>query len=777
MPAPPGSFPDSRMTVAAPSLQTRTTPGETALDDPIEWDVFTRWSHDASGVKTGESALQISGMHCAACATTIEQALAGLDGVLSVSASAAAGRASVRWDPARSRPSAWVHAIRRAGYDAVPDAAAPARGLRRQEHRTMLWRLFVASFCAMQVMMFATPSYVAGPGDLSPDMRQLLNWGSWLVSLPVVAFSATPFLRGAWRALVTRRIGMDVPVALGVLITFLASTGATFDPDGVFGHEVYFDSLTMFVAFLLAGRFFEMRTRHRAADSLESALACMPEVASRLESDGVWREVSVRRLRPGDRVRVAVGQAFPADGRLREGRTTVDEALLTGESTPVAREPGSILVAGSLNVGDPVVMDVERVGADTRFQAIVSMMRDAMTQRPGVARIADRWAGPFLWAVLVAAGGAALAWSFIDHSRAVWVAVAVLVVTCPCALSLAVPSTLLAAAGALARRGVIVQRLESLESMALVRKVFLDKTGTLTEDRPRLAGCRLLEAGLSEQDLLARAASLAQWSTHPYSRALVDSGAAAGLPARWAEVVESVGQGMQGRDEAGHSWRLGSRAWAVAPEGPLPASGEEPPAGQVWLSREGRPLAVFSFDEPLREDAQPVVRRLQRAGRTVTLLSGDESARVRRMAERLGLEEWVASASPEGKLQAVAQARTLGQRVAMVGDGVNDAPVLAAADVSLAMGHGALVSRSQADAVIASDRLSGLADTFELADRAAQLIRQNLVWALVYNAACIPLAVVGWLPPWAAGLGMALSSVLVVLNAMRVGRARPAVMP
>lgn len=758
------------MTVAAPILPASAAAGEVALDDPIEWDAFTRWSHDASGVKTGESALQISGMHCAACSTTIEQALMGLDGVLSVNASAAAGRASVRWDPARSRPSAWVQAIRRAGYDAVPDAAAQARALRRQEHRTMLWRLFVASFCAMQVMMFATPSYVAGPDELSLDMRQLLNWGSWLVSLPVVAFSATPFLRGAWRAVVTRRIGMDVPVALGVLITFVASTGATFDPGGAFGLEVYFDSLTMFVAFLLAGRFFEMRTRHRAADSLESALACMPEVANRLDADGVWREVSVRRLRPGDLVRVAVGQAFPADGRLTEGQTSVDEALLTGESTPLVREPGGQVVAGSLNLGAPVVMAVERVGADTRFQTIVSMMRDAMAQRPGVARIADRWAGPFLWAVLVAAGGSALAWSFIDPSRAVWVAVAVLVVTCPCALSLAVPSTLLAAAGALARRGVVVQRLEALESLSSVKQVFLDKTGTLTEDRPRLAACLPVDGGRDPQELLVCAGSLASWSTHPFSRALAEARAASRDPWRWSAVAETVGCGLEGRDDTGRLWRLGSLAWAGSGAAAGVESERPAPQGQVWLSLDGVVQAAFVFDEPLRADAREVVQRLQQAGRQVSLLSGDQPERVQRMADRLGLQDWRASASPEGKLQAVSQARAGGTRVAMVGDGVNDAPVLAAADVSLAMGQGALVSRSQADAVIASNRLSGLADTFEVADRAARLIQQNLTWALVYNAACIPLAVVGWLPPWAAGLGMALSSVGVVMNALRVGR-------
>jgi P-type Cu2+ transporter len=460
------------MTAAANATSPLSAAADAArlLDDPLEQGRFTRWVAGPQGQRWAESALQLAGLRCAACSGIIERALMGVDGVATAQVSAAAERATVCWDPERTRPSALIAAVRAAGYDAVPDASAPARELRRQVQRQALWRLFVAAFCAMQVMMFATPSYVADPGDLTDEMRQLLNWGSWILTLPVMAFSAWPYLRGAWVALRARSIGMDVPVALGIVITFVASSGATFQPGGLFGHEVYFDSLTMFVSFLLGARWLELQSRHRAADALERVLARLPETAWRIGADGQATPVSVLRLHLGDRVRVPLGQSFPADGVLEAGSTQADEALLSGESSPVDKRPGDAVVAGSTNVGSPVVMQVQRVGGDTRLETIVSMMRSALTQRPSLARLADRWAAPFLWVVLLLAAGAAAVWSVIDPSRAVWVAVSVLIVTCPCALSLAAPATLVATARGLVRRGVLLQRLDAIEVLATVAR-------------------------------------------------------------------------------------------------------------------------------------------------------------------------------------------------------------------------------------------------------------------------------------------------------------------
>ena len=713
---------------------------------------------------TAESSLRVGGMHCAACAGLIEQALLRVQGVQSARVSAAAQCATVRWDPRLTRPSALVEAIEQAGYDAVPDTAAAARAMRQRESRTALWRLFVAAFCAMQIMMLATPAYVSAPGELAPDLKRLLDWGGWLLSLPVLWFSAAPFFAGAWRALRQRRIGMDVPVALGIAVAFIASSGAAFDPGGLFGHEVYFDSLAMFVSFLLGGRFLEMRARHRAEKALEDASQHLPNTVMRLGCDGRVEVVSATRLRVGDRLRIPVGQAFAADGVLLEGATQADESLLTGESHPITKRRGDSVSAGSMNLQSPVLMRVDGAGADTRYEAILALMRSARTQRPALLASADQWAAPFLWAVLLLAAGAGAVWSVIDPARAVWVVVSVLIVTCPCALSLAAPSALLAAAGAMGRRGVLLRRLDAIQGLARMQQLFVDKTGTLTEGGMRCVEVqRLGEAEQSTDALQGIAASLAACSHHPLSVALRDSVVASDMV--WRDLRELPGQGLEGIDAAGRCWRLGSAAWVASP-----VAG--PPGPQTHLGCDGQLLLRFVFDERLRSDAITAVRDLQADGVRVHLLSGDAPERAAQIAAQLGLgpTEFSGGMSPADKLAALRSAQQGGAFVAMLGDGINDAPVLAQADVSLAMGEGALVARTQADGVLVSNRLGDVVRARALTKKALTVVKQNLAWAAAYNAACVPLALMGWLPPWAAGLGMASSSIFVVLNSLRLAR-------
>ncbi len=748
--------------------------GLQVLDDECEIGRFSRWRVTEGGQRVAESALRIGGMHCAACATAVEQALAGVAGVLDAKVSAASACATVHWVFGATTPSALVQAVAQAGYQAVPDTAAGARSLRLKESRDATWRLFVAAFCAMQVMMLATPSYLGQSGHLSPDLKRLLDWGGWLLSLPVMLFAAAPFLRGAWRSIQGRRIGMDVPAALGMVVAFVASTGAAFEPGGVFGHEVYFDSLTMFVTFLLGGRYLEMWARHQAERSLEESFGRMPEVALKVHADGSSSPISVLRLQLGDVVRVPLGEAFCADGVLTQGSTRVDEALLTGESAPVDKAVGDAVVAGSLNLGAPVAMRVDRLGADTRYEAIVAMVRGARTQRPTALSQADRWAGPFLWGVLALAIGAAAIWWRIDPTRSIWVAVSVLIVTCPCALSLAAPSAWLSAASGMARRGLLLRRIEAIEGLAGMQVLFIDKTGTLTEgsgghvqmirmDEPDASH----DARWTDAELRGMAWSLAHWSTHPLARLLAgdaDMSEAQGEAQAWSDLSEVHGQGLQGRATDGSVWRLGKPVDAAM------ADAHEGPDAETWLSRDHRVLACFRFVDVLRPDAVAAVESLAQDGVTVAILSGDHPARVARTAQLLGLSGGRGGMSPADKMAAVRQAQGQGLRVAMLGDGINDAPVLAQADLSIAMGAGAQIARAQADGVLVSNALQDLVQARRLARQALRVVRQNLAWAVSYNLVCVPLALAGMLPPWAAGLGMACSSLVVVINAWRLSR-------
>ncbi len=746
----------STATLAPPRLDVEAEPdvaGTEGLD--------VRWVTRADGARVAETVFSLQGMYCGACAGLIEAALRGVPGVESAEVNAASKRARVRWQPQRSPAVALMDAVARAGYGAEPARHESAQAAGRREARQALWRLFVAGFCMMQVMMLTTPGYLAEPGEIAPDLDALMRWAAWVLSVPVLLFSSGPFFQGAWRAVRQRRIGMDVPVALGIAITFVAGTASTFDPTGPMGAEIYLDSMTMFVTFLLGGRWLEARARARSMEALDALLNRLPGTVTRLTADGRQEQVAVSRLRVGDTVRVALGQAFPGDGELLEAGTQVDEALLTGESRPVERVAGETVVGGTINVGVPATVRLSCVGEGTRYRQIVDLVQRALTERPAMLRTADRIAGPFVWGVLLLAAAAAAAWSVIDPSRALWVAVAVLIVTCPCALSLATPAALLSAAGALARRGVLVQRLDALETLARTDVACLDKTGTLTQDQLVLAHIDVPEDA-DRAHLLGQAASLAALSRHPLSRALAQALTASG--AEWQRVRELPGQGVEAVDAQGRTWRLGSPAFAGT------TSDAERPVVVCACLDEPHQRVHFEFDEALRPDTPAALQALREQGLQMHLLSGDTPASVQATARRLGLHDAQGGATPEDKLAVVARLQGEGHRVLMVGDGVNDGPVLARADVSFALAHGSALAQQRADFVVLGSRLAEVPATRALARRAVRVMRQNLTASLIYNASCVPLALAGLLPPWAAGAGMAASSLVVVFNALRLAR-------
>lgn len=737
------------------------------LDDPVEQQEFTEFSEN-EGRQVAESVLMVQGMYCAACADTVECALQDLPGVQFAQVHAATRRLTLRWDPSQTRISSLAQVVGQTGYRLLPLQQALSISERLKETRQALWRLFVAGFCAMQVMMYAFPAYVTVPGEIPADIHQLLRWASWILSVPVVFFASGPFFRGAWRDLRLGRVGMDTPVSIGILVAFLASSAATFDPTGPWGEEVWFDSLTMFVFFLLGGRYLELKARDRTAGALDALMNRLPEVCDRQKGVDDYETVSVRRLVVGDVVRVQAGQAFPGDGDLLSASATVDEALLTGESHPVTRNAGDAVVAGSFNLAGPVLLKVNRLGRDTRFAQIVALMEKASTEKPRLAVLADRIAAPFLALVLAAAALAFWYWWQIDHTKALAVAVAVLIVTCPCALSLATPAAMLSAAGALARRGILVRRLQAFENLAGINAVVFDKTGTLTHDRLVLRSMTLRD-GSDRDQALALAASLAAGSLHPVSRALAETARDAGLalPAM-ADVIEAAGQGMRGRRRAGGEARLGSAGFCGLDAGH--GLHADTVGSRVHLADAHGWLASFDLQEGLRDDAQAAVAALHSMGLATWLLSGDREGAAREVAQAVGVKHVIAGASPEQKLAEVVALQARGVRLAMVGDGLNDGPVLARADTSFALGHAAPLAQAQSDYVIQGGKVMDVVLTLRQARSTMRIVRQNLAWAAIYNLISVPLALVGWMPPWLAGLGMAGSSLLVIANALRLTR-------
>ncbi|QXZ11344.1 cation-translocating P-type ATPase [Comamonas sp. Y33R10-2] len=773
------------------------------LDDPQEWRSFGRpviegarqgskalALEDATESQDWDSFVVLEGMHCAACALTIEDALKAVPGVKAAEVSAATRRARVQWHSAHVLPSQWMEAISRAGYHALPARDAFARELRQAETRRALWRWLVAGLCMMQVMMYAWPAYTAIPGDLSLEMERLLRWASWVLSLPVIVFCCGPFFKSALKDISQRRVSMDLPVALGMFITFVISTLGTFDPAGPFGQEVFFDSLTMFVFFLLTGRWLELRLRDRTAGALEAVMNRLPDSVLRQTEAGEFERVAIRRLRVGDVVRVLAGEAFPADGHIVRGTTYADEALLTGESTAVLRSTGDAVTTGSYNLDSVVDVRVDSVGEGTRFAQIVSLMESASLQKPTLAQLADKVARPFLIVVLLAALAAAVWWWPTDPGKALMVAVAVLIVTCPCALSLATPVAMLTAAGTLARSGVLVRNLQGLEALAAVDTLVFDKTGTLTRDGLVLRAL-MPAVGQSTDDALSLAALLARQSMHPASKALAQAAVAAQLPVSdWLldSVQEVAGSGLdvwvQARVVAGQRrhLRLGSAAHVQVAElaphelGQSVLLAEEIQAGESqgrWVA-----LAQFHLSEDVRPEAVQVIADLKQQGVNVLLLSGDRSAAVATVAAKLGIEQARGDCKPQDKLAAMQAAQAAGHKVAMVGDGLNDGPVLAGAHVSFAFGKAVPLAQSKADFVVLGESLELVLQSLLLARKTLSVVRQNLGWAAAYNAVSIPLALMGWMPAWLAGLGMALSSLLVVANAARLARSiSPATLP
>ena len=713
--------------------------------------------------------VEIRGMVCAACALLIEHRLRRTDGVASAHVDFTAQRAYVGFDPQRVDAAQLKRVIERAGYRT--DVGAPSEA-RRQ--RIELLRVLLAWLMMMQVMMLAVPAYVAKPGDIPADIEQLLRLAQLVLTVPVMLFSAVPILRGAWSQLRAGPVGMDLPIVLGLSAAFAASTWATITARG----SVYFDSITMFVALVLGVRWLQARALRTARGHLDDAQRRARLVARRLRgfpASLATESVAADQLVVDDHVLVPVGETVPADGVIAQGVSSISQAWLTGEATPIEKQDGAPVLAGSVNLEQPLVVRVTRAGEATSLAALRRLVDDAGRERPRIVELANRIAIVFLWAVLAVTAATVIGWWWVDPSQALPAAIAVLVATCPCALSLAAPAALAATQSRLAERGVLTARSAALEASARVDVLACDKTGTLTTAEPALTRVIPLR-GLRSADVLAQAAALEAVAAHPFARALAQAAAQIAVPIAH-DVVITPSAGIEGT-VAGRRMRIGKIEYALELSGGTGQSGwtrrwpalaaQLPADGSVIALADGQgALAVFAFVEMLRPDAAALVDAARALGAEVVLVSGDRAGSVERIARALGIERAYAKQTPASKRELVAQLQGTGRRVAMLGDGFNDAPVLAQADVSIALAEGAALAQARADFIVLGSRAADVAVLLRSARRGMGIVRENLAWALLYNIAAIPLAAFGYLSPALAAVGMAASSALVVANALR----------
>jgi Cu2+-exporting ATPase len=718
----------------------------------------TSWSE--RGVS--HTVFAIEGLRCAACSRAVTRAVGALSGVERISVNVATGRAAVDWNPEAVALKKILDAVTAAGFKPIPLGGEKAASVQRAEQRLALKRIGLAGLGMMQTMMFVYCIYAAGAHGIDPAIAQYLKLAGLLIATPVLVYSGAPFFTGALRDIRRRSLGMDVPVALALAIAYGASVINTLRGTG----EIYFDSVTMFIFFLLAGRFVEMTVRQRNLSATEALARSLPSTVTRIAADGTAQRIAPDLIRQGDLLSIPKGAMIPVDSRLVEGDAVVDESLLTGESTSVAKRVGEPLLGGSINVGHPIRVIATTRTSDSMLASIVGLLERTQAGRASIIRTADRIASWFVLLTVALAASAALFWLFTQPAHALPAALAVLVVTCPCALSLATPAALAAATTRLARLGLLVTWADALERLARVDVVVVDKTGTLTRGEP-IVDLKDIKRGQSPETVFQIAATLESASEHPIAVA---------FRAHWnptlaaAALKEFPGRGVEGRVD-GTLWRLGTHSFVmelVASRGTIGSCADAD--GGILLASSAGVIATFSFSDGLRRDALRAVEQLRGMGLQVAIASGDRQEVVDSVARQLSIQDATGRLTPQQKLALVQQRQSGGTQVLMVGDGINDGPVLAAAAVSCAMAQGSAIAQAAADLLLLNESLTTLADGIRTARQMQAVIRQNLAWALLYNLAAVPVAAMGWIAPWVAAIGMSISSLLVVLNAARLAR-------
>jgi Cu2+-exporting ATPase len=754
----------------------RTTNSETATNDSAniikQLELYDNTVLQDAFVKHegefNEASLMLEGIVCAACVWLNEKHVNALDGVKEFRINYSTHRAYIIWNDDTIKLSHILKEIFNIGYQAHPYDATRQQQLIEKENSQALWRIAIAGLGTVQVMMFAIAMYSADSAansaanfNMDESLRNLMRWVSLIFASPVVFFSAQPFFKSAYRDLKHFKLGMDVPVSIAIISAFSASVWATVTHHG----EVYYDSVTMFTLFLLSGRFLEMRARHKAGYITEQLIRLLPTLVTRVVGNK-HETVSRSELIPKDTVLVKTGETIPADGFIIDGSSLIDESIITGESQAIEKNVNDEVIGGSLNTVNPLMIKIEKVGSDTVIAGISKLLERAQTEKPKITRFADKIASWFVTVLILITISVGIWWYFNDANRVFEIVLSVLVVTCPCALSLATPAAMTAITGKLTRFGILTTRSSALETLAKVTHVVFDKTGTLTYGKPKLVNVKLL-SDLPEKNVYAIAASIAQFSEHPLSKELYLKYKNYIKNTDCQSIQNFAGRGISGV-VSGTEYVLGNALFIQQHFNINYFDNNNELKSLVYLANRHKIIARFDYEDVIRKDALETINMLKKLSIKTVLLSGDDDAVTKNVAKQFDFDSVHGNCKPQDKLNLIQVLQNNKAVVAMIGDGINDAPVLAGAQVSMAMGSATQLAQASADMILLSNRLIQIPFAINMSKKTMMIIKQNISWAIIYNLVALPLAAMGIIAPWMAALGMSVSSLLVVTNALRL---------
>jgi P-type Cu2+ transporter len=729
------------------------------FDNPQVQTEFVSVNDDSSK----EAKLIIEGISCPACVWLIESRLSSLAGIKEVSVNYSTQRSRICWQESVISLSDILSAITQLGYNAQPYNHKQRELIYDNERKSQLIRLGIAGLFGMQVMMIAIALYFGEASGIEKQYRIFFHWVSLILTLPVLFYSGRPLLIGAYRDIKNKRPGMDVPIALGLSIAFCSSLWSTLQNTG----HVYYDSIVMFVFFILGGRYFEFISRRKSTAYLDKVTSILPLTATQIHPNGVQKIVDLNTLSVSDKVLVKPGEVIPVDGDVHEGRSSVNESLITGESMPVTKTAGMHVIGGSTNIESPLFIKISEVGEHTILSNISRIIDKASSNKPATVLLANKIVSVFIVCLLIIASLVALYWYQVDQSQWLAITITVLVVSCPCALSLATPTAFSSAAATLMQYGIALINNDAIEKIEKSDCFVFDKTGTLTKGELELVQIEITDSNFKRDDVLQIATALESASEHPLAKAIVN--ASKNIEIIRANNIENFpGQGISGDIEG--RWFIGTEQFINehCSANAIHQQDTSESLRKIILANSTSVIATLYFNDELRDNSKTLIHYLKQQGKKVILMSGDHRSIVELVADNLDIDEHQAELKPEDKLDNIANLQEQGYQVCMIGDGINDAPAFAQADVAIAMTDASDITKLNADVLLLNNKIESLKTMLKIVTKTSRTIQMNFAWALAYNIIALPFAIAGFITPWMAALGMSLSSLIVVINATKI---------